>query len=84
MLICCLLLLIIISVLFSTLFYAHSRKNEIDVNINEINKIKFEVDLVYQCIIELITLGESVIIWNESDYDQYHSQYLRVDSILLT
>lgn len=80
--ICCLLLLIIISVLFSTLFYAHSRKDEIDVNINEINKIKLEVDLVYQCIIELTTLGESVIIWNESDYDQYHSQCLRVDSIL--
>lgn len=34
-------------------------------------------------ITRLATFGESVIAWNESDYDSYHQQRLEADSILL-
>lgn len=34
-------------------------------------------------ITKLVTLGESVIAWNESDYNKYHHQRLKTDSVLI-
>ena len=78
-----LILITIIISLFSTLRYANLQKHEIESSINEINKERLNVILIYQYIIELATLSESIMIWNESDYYRYHQQRLKIDNILL-
>lgn len=78
-----LILIIIIISLFSTLRYENLQKYEIESNIDEINKEKLNVNLVYQYIIELATLSKSIMIQDESDYYKYHRQRLKIDSILL-
>lgn len=78
-----LILITIITSLFSTLRYANLQKHEIESSINEINKERLNVNLIYQYIIELATLSESIMIWNESDYYRYHQQRLKIDNILL-
>ena len=55
-------LIIIIISLFSTLRYENLQKYEIESNIDEINKEKLNVNLVYQYIIELATLSKSIMI----------------------
>ena len=57
-----LILIIIIISLFSTLRYENLQKYEIESNIDEINKEKLNVNLVYQYIIELATLRKSIMI----------------------
>ena len=57
-----LILIIIIISLFSTLRYENLQKYEIESNIDEINKEKLNVNLVYQYIIELATLSKSIMI----------------------
>ena len=47
---------------FSTLRYENLQKYEIESNIDEINKEKLNVNLVYQYIIELATLSKSIMI----------------------
>lgn len=78
-----LILITIITSLFSTLRYANLQKHEIESSINKINKERLNVNLIYQYIIELATLSESIMIWNESDYYRYHQQRLKIDNILL-
>lgn len=51
-----------------------------------INETIYDRENIYKAhlyITKLATLGESVIIWNESDYNRYHRQRLKTDSILL-
>ena len=57
-----LILIKIIISLFTTLRYENLQKYEIESNIDEINKEKLNVNLVYQYIIELATLSKSIMI----------------------
>ena len=51
--------------------------------INETNHARKNIYKAHLYITKLATLGESVITWNESDYEEYHRQLLKTDSILL-
>ena len=51
--------------------------------INETTYARENIYKAHLYITKLATLGESVIIWNESDYNRYHHQRLKTDSILL-
>lgn len=51
--------------------------------INETTYARENIYKAHLYITKLVTLGESVIIWNESDYNRYHHQRLKTDSILL-
>ena len=51
--------------------------------INETNYARENIHRAHLYIIRLATLGESVIAWDESDYNRYHYQRLKTDSILL-
>lgn len=53
------------------------------IYITEISHIRERINKAHLCITKLVTLGESVIAWDESDYDRYHCQRLKTDSILL-
>ncbi len=61
--------------------YANIQKFKI--YITEISHIRKKINKAHLCITKLVTLGESVITWDESDYDRYHCQRLKTDSILL-
>lgn len=51
--------------------------------INETNYARENIHKAHLYITSLATLGESVIAWDESDYNRYHYQRLKTDSILL-
>lgn len=51
--------------------------------INETNYARANIHKAHLYITRLETLGESVIAWDESDYNRYHYQRLKTDSILL-
>ena len=51
--------------------------------INETNYARENIHKAHLYITILATLGESVIAWDESDYNKYHYQRLKTDSILL-
>ena len=51
--------------------------------INETNYASENIHKAHWYITKLATLGESVIAWDESDYNRYHYQRLKTDSILL-
>lgn len=50
--------------------------------INETNYAHENIHKAHLYITRLTTLGESVIAWDESDYNRYHYQRLKTDSIL--
>ena len=49
----------------------------------ETNYARENIYKAHLYITKLTTLGETVIAWNMSDYDRYHKQRLKTDSILL-
>ena len=51
--------------------------------INETIYARENIHKAHLYITRLATLGESVIAWDESDYNRYHYQRLKTDSILL-
>ena len=51
--------------------------------INETNYARENIHKAHWYITKLATLGESVIAWDESDYNRYHYQRLKTGSILL-
>lgn len=51
--------------------------------INETNYARENIHRAHLYITRLATLGELVIAWDESDYNRYHYQRLKTDSILL-
>ena len=53
---------------------------------NIINETEYARKNIYKAhlyITKLVTLGESVIAWNESDYNKYHHQRLKTDRVLI-
>lgn len=51
--------------------------------INETEYARKNIYKAHLYITKLVTLGESVIAWNESDYNKYHHQRLKTDSVLI-
>lgn len=72
-------------VLFLTVVMVNERFRfrRFDDVINETNYARENIHKAHLYITRLATLGESVIAWDESDYNRYHSQRLKTDSILL-
>lgn len=71
-------------VLFLTIVMVneHFRFRRFESVINETNDARENIHKANLYITRLATLGESVIAWNESDYNKYHHQRLKTDSIL--
>ncbi len=72
-------------VLFLTvvMFNERFRLRRFEGVINETNYARENIHKAHLYITRLATLGESVIAWDESDYNRYHYQRLKTDSILL-
>lgn len=78
-------IIITVIVLFLTVVMVNERFRfrRFEGVINETNYARENIHKAHLYITRLATLGESVIAWDESDYNRYHYQRLKTDSILL-
>lgn len=77
-----LLLVMVISSMTAILLHERKRMHEIGAETTEIRKIRKDINIVHRCITELATHGESVITWNEMDFQKYRNLRQGVDSLL--
>ena len=77
-----LLLVVVISSMTAILLHERKRMHEIEAETTEIRKIHKDINTVHRHVTELATHGESVITWNEMDFQQYRNRRLSVDSFL--
>lgn len=77
--------IISIVVLFLTIVIVNERLRfqRFEGFIKETNYARENIYKAHLYITKLTTLGETVIAWNKFDYNRYHSQRLKTDSILL-
>ncbi|MBM6719018.1 response regulator [Bacteroides gallinaceum] len=79
-----LILMAVIGSMAAILLYERQRMREIEAETREIRTVRREINLAHRYITELATYGESVIAWENPDYDRYHQKRLSADSILYT
>lgn len=75
-------LIIFIIGVCALLFCEHLRFQEQESVVAEINETRKKMYVAHLYITKLATLGESVVTWHEIDYNKYHLQRLKTDSIL--
>lgn len=77
--------IITVVVLFLTIVIVNERLRfqRFESVIKETNYARENIYKAHLYITKLTTLGETVIAWNKPDYDRYHRQRLKTDSILL-
>lgn len=77
--------IITVVVLFLTIVIVNERLRfqRFEGVIKETNYARENIYKAHLYITKLTTLGETVIAWNKPDYDRYHRQRLKTDSILL-
>ena len=68
--------------LISIIFIERAKVRESERILKSTNTVRKSIDGVYFAIIRLCTKGESVISWNNSDFNIYHQYRLSVDSLL--
>ena len=75
-------LLILTCGLVSIIFVERAKVRESERILKSINTVRRSIDDVHFAIIRLCTKGESVISWDNSDFNIYHQYRLSVDSLL--
>ena len=55
----------------SILLYERSRMCEIKAETSEIRRIRHNINTAHRHITELVTYGESVIVWEDADFREY-------------
>lgn len=76
------ILMVVIGCIISILLYERMRVKEIEVETAAIRHVRSEVNIAHRYITELATRGESVIKWNNLDYQAYCKRRLCTDSLL--
>ena len=66
----------------SILLYERSRMREIKTETSEIRRIRHDISTAHRYITELATYGESVIVWEDTDFREYRRNRLQTDSLL--
>lgn len=77
------LIVVIIFSFWKVLSYSRLELLKLENIINETEYARKNIYKAHLYITKLVTLGESVIAWNESDYNKYHHQRLKTDSVLI-
>lgn len=77
------LIVVIIFSFWKVLSYSCLELLKLENIINETEYARKNIYKAHLYITKLVTLGESVIAWNESDYNKYHHQRLKTDSVLI-
>lgn len=60
----------------SILLYERSRMREIKTETSEIRRIRHDISTAHRYITELATYGESVIVWEDTDFREYRRKTL--------
>ena len=55
---------------------------QLELNNQEIDKFRKDVNNIHIRLIEFSLLGETVLDWNEADLENYHAQRIALDSTL--
>lgn len=77
------LIVVIIFSFWKVLSYSRLELLKLENIINETEYARKNIYKAHLYITKLVTLDESVIAWNESDYNKYHHQRLKTDSVLI-
>ena len=77
------LIVVIIFSFWKVLSYSRLELLKLENIINVTEYARKNIYKAHLYITKLVTLGESVIAWNESDYNKYHHQRLKTDSVLI-
>ena len=76
------LLMIIIGCMAAVLFHERHRILEIEEDANAIRLVRREINNIHRHITDLALSGESVMAWEQADYESYHEDRLDVDILL--
>lgn len=60
------------------------RVQKIETEIEDIRQVRRDINSTHHHITQLATLGESVMGWEEADFQHYHTQRQYIDSLLQT
>lgn len=74
----------IIGFMVAILLYEQCRIKEIAASSVETSNIRLNVTAVHREVTELVTLGESVLGWDDEDCRAYRAKRICIDSLLLT
>ena len=78
------ILVVAVCGMVSILLYERYRMRVIRAETSEIRRIRHDINTAHRHITELATDGESVIVWNDADFLEYHEKRLHTDSLLQT
>ena len=76
------ILIVVVCSMICILIYEQNRMRTIRTEAFEVRQIHHEVNTVHRHITELATYGESVIVWEDTDFRNYHEKRLYTDSLL--
>lgn len=76
------ILVAVIGSMAAILLHERRLTKDIEAESFEIRHARSIIHMVHRRITDLATQGESVIVWEESDYRAYHENRLRTDSLL--
>lgn len=68
----------------AVLFHERHRIREIEEDANAIRLVRREINNIHRHITDLALSGESVMAWEQADYESYHEDRLDVDTLLQT
>lgn len=77
-----LIIILMIIGMFCIVLYEWNQSQNLKKSVSEINSEYKNLNKIYLCIISLTTKGESVIAWDDSDYNKYHKLRINADSVL--
>lgn len=76
------IIVILVITVICIVIYTRCKVKQFEDILSEANVVREKIYKSHLSITELITLGESVIIWDKSDYNIYHSLRIKTDSVL--
>ncbi|WP_455674413.1 ATP-binding protein [Phocaeicola sp.] len=76
------IILIVIGNVVFIIVQGKQRLYEIETDAADNRNIRYDINTVHRFITELATFGESVINWEDIDYQTYHEKRLCIDSLL--
>lgn len=77
------LLMMVVLSMVTLLLFERNRATEIEGEVISIQYIQREINEAHRHVTQLATLAESVIAWDDADYNQYHKCRLKTDSLLV-
>lgn len=66
----------------AVLFHERHRIREIEEDANAIRLVRREINNIHRHITDLALSGESVMAWEQADYESYHEDRLNTDTLL--